>query len=364
MFYEKEIKALKKFSRFRKRVIYSDNLIDLASNDYLGLSSNKKIFKNAYKKVYKEKYFSPKSSILVNGYSNIHKKFEQELCRLNKFDNALVIGSGFLANIALIESMVRKGDILFIDEDYHASGILATALVQGEVIKFKHNDYKDLETKIKTNKTNGRVIVAIEGVYSMSGDIACKQFSQIADKNNAILIVDEAHSSGVIGKNLLGWFDYWNIKPKQNHVKMGTLGKAYASFGAYILASNHIISFLENRAKPVIYSTAPSLIDIAIAHQSLKYIIKNKKRIKKKITKYQKIVSNKLSIKTQSLIVPIKINNNKKVIDIQNKLLKDGFVVGAIRQPTVSSAIIRMILKLDIKESNIKSVCKLIKSKV
>jgi 8-amino-7-oxononanoate synthase len=273
-------------------------------------------------------------------------------------DNAILVGSGFLANIALIESMVRKGDVLFIDEHYHASGILATKLVQGEVIVFEHNNYLDLEDKIKTTKIKGRILIAIEGVYSMSGDIAPKEFVKIVNKHNGILIVDEAHSSGVIGDNLLGWFDYWNIKPKSNHIKMGTLGKAYGSYGAYILASNQIISYLENRAKPIIYSTAPSLFDIALANEGLKYIIKHKKKLKNKIKQYQKIVHQTLGLKPKSLIVPIIIDDNKKVLDIQKELLTQGFVVGAIRQPTVKKAIIRLILKLDVKKKVINKVLK------
>ncbi|MCK5111363.1 MAG: pyridoxal phosphate-dependent aminotransferase family protein [Arcobacteraceae bacterium] len=364
MFYEKELKALKKVNRFRKRNLYKDDLIDLASNDYLGLASNKKILKKAYKAVKKEKSNSSKASIIVNGYSKIHKKFEDKLCKLNKFEAGIVVGSGFLANIALIESMVRKGDILFIDEDYHASGILAAKLVQGEVVFFKHNDYLDLEDKIKSIKVNGRILIAIEGVYSMGGDIAPKQFVKIANKHNAILIVDEAHSSGVIGKNLSGWFDYWNIKPKSNHIKMGTLGKAYGSYGAYILASKHIVSYLENRAKPIIYSTAPSHFDISLAYCGLKYISKHKKQIKNKIQQYQQLIQSLLNINTQSLIVPIIINNNKKVMQIQKELINNKLLLGAIRQPTVSKAMLRLILKLDIERDKLIKTCKIINNKI
>lgn len=361
--YEKELNAIKKSNRLRVRKIYDKSLIDLASNDYLGLASNKTIFKKAYKQVIKQNSFAPKASILVNGYSTIHKKFEQKLSKLNKFESGIVVGSGFLANISLIESMVRTKDILFIDEDYHASGMLATKLVQGKVIVFKHNDFNDLEQKIQNENIskNSRIIIAIEGVYSMGGDIAPKEFNQIATKYNTILLVDEAHSSGVIGKNLLGWFDYWNITPKANHIKMGTLGKAYGSYGAYILASTEIISFLENRAKPIIYSTAPSLFDIALGLQSLKYIIKNKKDLYKKIKKNRDIVKSILNIDSESLIVPIVINDNKKVVSIQKSLMDDGYIVGAIRQPTVSKAIIRMIIKLDIKSEDLEYVCKRIK---
>jgi len=362
-YYEKELNIIEKSNRLRNRKLFDNKLIDLASNDYLGLSTKKSLLKKTYKKLKEERYFSPKSSMLVNGYSNIHNKFEKKLCKLNKFEQGIVVGSGFLANIALIESLIRKKDILFIDEEYHASGMLATKLVQGEVVVFKHNDTEDLENKISSlSYTPNRIVIAIEGVYSMGGDIAPKEFNEIASKHNAILIVDEAHSSGVIGKNLLGWFDYYGIEPQSNHIKMGTLGKAYGSYGAYILASHSIISFLENRAKTIIYSTAPSLFDIALAYTNLTYLQKYKKKIKKRIAKNQRIVKKYLNIDAKSLIVPIEIGDNKKVIDMQTELIEKGYLVGAIRQPTVSKAIIRMIIKLDIKEKDLKVVVRYLKN--
>ena len=356
-YYEKELNIIKKSNRLRKRKLFDANLIDLASNDYLGLSTKKSLLKKTYKKLKEENYFSPKSSLLVNGYSNIHNKFEKKLCKLNKFENGIVVGSGFLANISLIESLVRKKDILFIDEQYHASGMLASKLVQGEVVVFKHNDVEDLQRLMLNLSYNpNRIIIAIEGVYSMGGDIAPKEFNEIASKYNAILLVDEAHSSGVIGQNLLGWFDYYDIAPQKNHIKMGTLGKAYGSYGAYILSSNEIIEFLENRAKPIIYGTAPSLFDIALAYTNLKYIQKHKIKIKKAIKKNQDLIKKHLNISVKSLIVPLEISDNKKVIKIQNELIDKGFLVGAIRQPTVPKAIIRMILKLDVKKKDLEKI--------
>lgn len=360
--YEKELKAIKKSNLYRERKIFDENLIDLASNDYLGLASNKTLFSNAYENVLKQKHRSPKASILVNGYSIIHKNFEEDLKKANKFEDALVVGSGFLANISMIEALVRKGDTLFIDEEYHASGILATKLLKKEqVIPFSHNDYQDLENKIKNRSLRGRFIIAIEGVYSMSGNIANKEFFDLASKYDALLIVDEAHSSGVIGNNLLGIFDYYNIKPQKNHIKMGTLGKAYGSYGAYILASKNIIDFLINRAKAVIYTTAPSLFDIALANESLKYILTNTNELKTQIKSRQKIVKEELNIEAQSLIVAYEIGDNKKVLDIQKNILQEGYIVGAIRQPTVKNAIIRLISKIDVSTTDLKNVCTFIK---
>ncbi|MCP4969729.1 MAG: pyridoxal phosphate-dependent aminotransferase family protein [Arcobacter sp.] len=360
--YSKELNTIKKANRYRSRRIFDKSLIDLASNDYLGLSQNKELFENAYKRVLEEEYNSPKASILVNGYNQIHKDFEDELKKANNFEDAIVVGSGFLANLSMIEALVRKGDLLFIDEEYHASGILASKLLaKNQVIIFKHNDYKDLKQKFETSTNKGRNIIAIEGVYSMQGDIASYEIFEFANKHNAILIVDEAHSSGVIGDNLLGIFDYYNITPQKNHIKMGTLGKAYGSYGAYILASSHIIEFLLNRAKAIIYTTAPSLFDIALGLESLKFIIKNKKEIKEKIALNLQIIYDNLNIKSNSLIIPIEIADNKKVISIQKELENSGFLVGAIRQPTVKNAIVRLIAKIDVKADELEKVCKILK---
>ncbi|XPV69007.1 MAG: aminotransferase class I/II-fold pyridoxal phosphate-dependent enzyme [Halarcobacter sp.] len=360
--YSKELNSIKKSNRYRKREIFEKDLIDLASNDYLGLASNKQLFENAYKRVYQEKFTSPKASMLVNGYSQVHKDFEDALKLANGFEEALVVGSGFLANLSMIEALVRKGDTLFIDEEYHASGMLATKLLnKNQIILFKHNDAQDLKEKFNFCEKKGRKIIAIEGVYSMHGDVAPKEIFDFADEKEALLIVDEAHSSGVLGKNLLGIFSFYDIKPKKNHIKMGTLGKAYGSYGAYILASSHIVDFLLNRAKAIIYTTAPSLFDMALGHESLKYILQNTELIKGKIQNNLQIINENLGITSHSLIIPIDIANNKKVLDIQAILRQKGYLLGAIRQPTVKSAIIRLIAKVDIENEDLIKVCKLIK---
>lgn len=360
--YSKELASIKKSNRFRTRDLFDDSLIDFASNDYLGLSTNKTLFQKAYENVLNLNYHSPKASMLVNGYSKIHKNFEDKLCEINGFEAGIIVGSGFLANISMIEALTRKNDTLFIDEEYHASGIVASKLLKPEqVIVFKHNNPQDLEEKISKNQRNGRALIAIEGVYSMGGDLAPIEIFEIADKYKAILIVDEAHSSGVIGENLLGIFDYYKIKPNKFHIKMGTLGKAYGSYGAYILASKEIVDFLVNRAKPIIYSTAPSLFDTALGLESLNYIINNKQDLKNKIEENLKIIEEILNIDSKSLIIPIVIGDNKKVKDIQTILKENGYLVGAIRQPTVKSAIIRFIAKIDIDRNNLIKVCNLIK---
>lgn len=358
--YKNELKALKKAGRFRERKLFDISLEDMASNDYLGLSRNKKLFKKAVKLVQEYTVKSSKASMLVNGYHPIHRLFELEMAKQNAFAEGLVLGSGFLANMALIEALVRKSDMLFMDEEYHASGVMASELLGGRVVRFNHNDADDLEKKIKKHPAK-RQIIAVEGAYSMSGELCKKKIFDIADKHEAILIVDEAHSSGVLGEKLLGIFEYYNISINERHIKMGTLGKAYGSYGAYILASENIITFLVNRAKPVIYSTAPSVFDTALALVNLKHIQEKSTKYRKKIKERQEMVNKELGVDCSSLILAIEMPSNERTQFMQKALIDNGYLVGAIRQPTVSKPIMRLILNLSVDSKKLRHAIRLIR---
>lgn len=344
MKYEKELKAIKRSNRYRKRVIFSDSLIDLGSNDYLGFASDKSLLDELYKSVENLVTHAPKASLLVNGYSKVHQDFEIDIAKANGFEDGIVVGSGYLANVALIEALVRRDDLLIMDEYYHASGVMGSNLVQGRVKTFKHNDIDDLKN-ILSNENANRIIIAIEGVYSMHGDIARSEIYELAREFDAILLVDEAHSSGTIGDNLLGWFDYIKKEPCSDDIKMGTLGKAYGSYGAYILASSHIIEYLENRAKPIIYSTAPSILDIKLAHLSFNKLQNNIEEFKSEINHRKKLANEILGMQVNTPIVAVDMKSNSHVLEVQKRLNEKCIFVGAIRPPTVDSPIIRLILR-------------------
>lgn len=356
MYYEKELQALKKSKRYRTREVVDSNILDFASNDYLGLSHKKELHESTCKSLSKLPFHSSKASLLVNGYHQIHKDFESALCEANGFEDGVVLGSGFNANIALIESLVRRGDTLFMDEKYHASGVLASNIKSVNVVFFSHNDMSELE-KLLCSSDAKRNIVAVEGIYSMDGDLIDQRVFEICDSYDALLIVDEAHSSGVVGDKLMGVFDYYNIDIKPNHIKMGTLGKAYGSFGAFILASSHIVEYLINRAKPIIYATSLSLYDTLLAHNALNYIINNREFLKREIALRKEIIYEELGIKIDGLIVPIDIGDNKKVIEIRDELKNLGYALGGIRQPTVESAIIRLIARLGNSCEELRELC-------
>jgi len=357
--YQNELQAITKSNRYRSRKLYSDDLADFSSNDYLGFAQNHTLFERAVAQVSMYQTHAPKASILVNGYHPIHQEFEEFLIRHNGFEAALVCGSGFLANFSLIEALPRKKDLLILDEEYHASGMVASKTVDAEVVLFRHNDANHLESLINTHNHN-RIIIAVEGIYSMSGDLLNRDIFEIADRYNALLIVDEAHSVGVVGENLRGVFDLFGITPKANHIKMGTLGKALGSYGAYILCSEHIAEFLQNRAKAIIYTTAPSLFDIALGYQGLLYCLKNRSPLKAEIAKRQAVVQTVLGVKIEGLICSYPLSEGADALGVQQRLIDAGFLVGAIRPPTVPKPILRLIPRLGESVEKLETLCSLI----
>jgi 8-amino-7-oxononanoate synthase len=338
--YEKELNILKKKNRLRKRVLY-ENVIDLASNDYLGFAEDEEILDKAYYEVKKLKLHSSKASLLVNGYTKAHKTLEEKLKKLNNFEDAIILGSGFLANLALFE-LGRKSDLFLVDSEYHASGIVGSKLTQAKVRFFNHNDLKDLKEKSEDFKKFKRVFVVVEGIYSMMGDKVKREITSFAQEIGT-LIIDEAHSVGVTGKNLMGITDEYNLNPKKT-IKMGTLGKALGSYGAYILANKEIIDYLQTKAKSIIYTTALNPFDVYLAYFALEKIQNNLNFLKKQIN------DKKLTFNSESLIKIINEKSTKALLSKQKALLAQAQVlVGAIRPPTVKNPIFRVILRTNVK---------------
>ena len=354
--YQKELHALRRANRFRAPVMADPDAVDMASNDYLCLAHKKRLLKRACKKVAAYPWHGPKSSLMVGGYHPIHRDFETALCEANGFTAATVVGSGFLANLGMIEAMTRRGDVLFVDESYHASGMAATKLVQGDVLTFAHNDMADLVAKLAETEVKGRRIIAVEGIYSMEGDRVPREVFEIAEWFNALLIVDEAHSNGTVGPNLLGVFDLYDIEPKPNHIKMGTLGKAYGSYGAYILGSEELIAYLHNRAKPLIYATAPSLLDTALAHEGFDHIRKKREKLTRKIETLRDVAEKATGRRPKGMIVPVPMPDIATTLKVRDRLKAAGYEVGAIRPPTVKRPMLRVILRSCVKPKHYERV--------
>lgn len=344
--YSRELKEIN--NSHTQRVIYDENLLDLASNDYLGLSSKKQLLTRAIARVNMFKHHSPKGSLLVNGYHQIHKDFEEFLCRQTGFEDAIVTGSNFLANMVLMEVLPKKGDLLIIDKEYYVDKGLISKFDDVEVVFFKHNSSEDLENILKNSKYK-RAIIAVAGIYSISGEILNKEIFNIADTyENTLLIVDESHSIGVIGENFTGVFDLYKIAVKPNYITVGTLGSAYGSSGGYILASKQIVELLQSSSEVLLDTTAPSLIDIELAHQGMFYIFKNKQSLHVEIKKRKDLIKKHFGVDIKGLIFTYEMNSSQDVLDTQMKLQNKGFLVRAICPPKVKKSVLRISVSLDV----------------
>ncbi|MEF3192288.1 MAG: pyridoxal phosphate-dependent aminotransferase family protein [Campylobacterales bacterium] len=344
--YTHELEALKRAGRFRKRQLTNESFIDLASNDYLGFAARRDLFEAAYQRVAKYRYHAPRASMLVEGYHPLHQELEELLAHHYGMEAAAVVGSGFLANIALLEALPRRGDLVVIDEEFHASGILASKLSKAQVRFFKHNDAQSLLDEVNQAGQFARLIVVAEGVYSMGGDLCSLDVIKAAERLGALLILDEAHSGGVLGERLQGVLEHYRLTYDGPLVRMGTLGKAYGSYGAYLLSSHEIISFLENRAKPLIYSTALSLFDTALAIEGLLALEHEAKKLRKALDERLAAASTVTGQRHDSPIVMVHAASNASLMAAKATLAKNGFAVGAIRPPTTKRPMFRLIAGL------------------
>ena len=275
-FYENEIKALKKAGRYRMREVINYNVKDFASNDYLGLSHNKELHQKTCQELNMLEVHSTKASMLVNGYHQIHKEFEDALCEANGFESGIVLGSGFNANIALIESLVRKGDTLFMDELYHASGVLASQLNGIDVVFFKHNDMDDLEKQLKLarkSKTGG-VLIVTEGVFGMRGDLAkLDQICDLKDQYEARVFVDDAHGCGVMGKNGRGTPEHFGMIDRVD-LYFSTFAKAFAAIGGFTCGDEEVIRYIHYNARTHIFAKSLPMLYVETVNATLDKIEK------------------------------------------------------------------------------------------
>ena len=330
-------------------------MIDFASNDYLGLAHSKKNAKKAFDRLLKESQFGAKASQLVNGYHEIHAQFEEKLLRTFGFESAIIFGSGYLANLALTSVLPRRGDVILMDEEYHASGKVGAKLSNATTYFFAHNDADDLIAKLKQFGRNSFVFV--EGVYSMIGDVLNPDIIKAADEYGAYLIIDEAHSLGTIGDNLLGIYSKFNITPKPTHIKMGTFSKALGSYGAYIVCSDVTARYLQNRANSLIYTTAPSLFDVAFAMYNFESILKSYKTYSKQLKELRQIYQDAIGIKLDSQIAMF--NNNAH--EAYKNLYCNGFITGLIRPPTIQVPSLRITLRIADNNSDFKRLCDILR---
>ncbi|MGZ5009459.1 MAG: 8-amino-7-oxononanoate synthase [Methylobacter sp.] len=321
------------------------NVVNFCSNDYLGLANHPDVV-NAFKAGADRYGAGSGSAHLICGHSSAHHALEDELAAFTGRDRALLFSTGYMANIGVISALLGRGDAVFEDRLNHAS-LLDGGLLSGARFKrYAHADMADLGAKLE-NATGSKLIVT-DGVFSMDGDFAPMDELAVAAKNhNAWLMVDDAHGLGVIGEHGGGILEHYDLGQQDVPVLMGTLGKGLGTFGAFVAGSDLLIETLIQKARTYIYTTAMPAAVAEATRTSLKIAIaENWRRDKlKKLSERFSVGAAQLGLQampSSSAIQPILIGDSQSAVDISNALLDAGFLVSAIRPPTVPQGSARL----------------------
>ncbi len=323
-------------------IIKNKKVLNFTSNDYLGLANSDYLKEIFYKKI-KNYGVGSGSSPLISGYSSQHKELEQELTKLTKFDSAVVVNSGYLANVGLINALSDKDVVILQDKMNHNSIIEGTRLTKSQLVRFPHKNYSELSEKIKKIKNNLKIIY-VDAVFSMTGESSdLKKLSLIAKNNDALLIVDDAHGFGVIrndAKSFPSSLSMYRNGEINIDAYIGTFGKAVGVFGSFISGRRDIIELVIQKSKPYIYSTALPASLAGTVLESLRYIKRNTSLNKKlyENIKVFKEIAKKENINIQESDTAIQtmiVGEPKRLKAIQESALKAGIYIQAIRYPTV-----------------------------
>ena len=319
--------------------------VNFSSNDYLGLANHPYII-NKVKKTLDNYGYGSAASRLLGGGSNFHRELEDRIARFKGTESALAFNSGYAANTGIIPAIAEKDDVIFSDELNHASIIDGCRLSRAKTLIYRHKDSLHLKDLIKKEKAKKKIVIT-DTVFSMDGDVApLSDIYAVCKKNNAILYIDDAHGTGVLG-NGRGALSHFNISPEPSIVQMGTFSKALGSYGAFVAGSRDIIEWIMNTARSFIYSTAlPSCI-VAASIAALELIEKDSELIKRlwlnrtNIAECIKDIGYDI-MGSETPIIPLKTGTVEDTLRISRHLFEKGIFAPAIRPPTVTEPRIRI----------------------
>jgi len=328
------------------------NLVDFSSNDYLGLSRHPELI--AYsQKISEEWGVGSGGSRLMSGDTSICHELESVIKSFKGSEASLVFGCGYLANTGIISSLMKPDDIIFADKLCHASIIDGVRLSRCRFFRFNHNDANHLEELLKRHRSNYKnCLIIAESIYSMDGDIApVEELISLKNRYSAHLMIDEAHSIGVIGSDGEGLIS--RDMARDVEIIIGTFGKAFGSYGAFVACSDDIKNFLINHARTFIYSTALPPNVIAVNIKAIE-IVKKEPNLRKILQGASYEIRSgirkrlKIEIKSQSHIIPIIVGSNEKALWLSKGLFDKGFYVKAMRPPTVPEGSSRIRLSVTV----------------
>jgi glycine C-acetyltransferase len=346
-------------------------VINLSSNNYLGLTTHPKLRRAAIDAI--RKYGVGSGAVrTIAGTMKIHMELEEQIARFKKVEACVVFQSGFTANAHTVSALLGKEDLIISDELNHASIIDGCRLSRATIKVFKHKDVADCERVLKeTENWNGKKLLITDGVFSMDGDIAdLPGLCSLAEKYNCIMMVDDAHSSGVLGARGRGTIDHYNCHGRVD-IQVGTLSKAVGALGGYVCGSRDLIEFLYHRARPILFSTShpPSVaatcqaafdvLDSEAGERLIKKLWSNTKFFKRKLKKLGFNTG-----KSETPITPIMVGDAAKAFDFSRELFSAGVLAIAIGYPTVpeGKARLRTIITATHKRADLERAAEIIGS--
>jgi 8-amino-7-oxononanoate synthase len=311
------------------------------SNSYMGLTNHPKIEEAAKKAI--DKYGTGcAGSRFLNGTLDIHIELEQKLAKYVNKESALLFSTGFQVNLGVLSSVTGRNDYLILDEYDHASIIDGCRLSFSRTIKYRHNDMRDLEQKLSALPVDSIKLIVVDGIFSMEGDfVKLPEIVEIADRFGANIMVDDAHSLGVIGEAGSGTASHFGLTDKVDLIG-GTFSKSLASLGGFVAGDEVIIDYLKHKARSLIFSASMTPASVASVIAALDIIQSEPERIEQlwANTRYAKQLLLEEGFElgpTESPIIPVYVRDNHKTFILTKMLQEDGIFVNPVVSPAVPS---------------------------
>ncbi len=319
----------------------STNLISFACNDYLGLSRHPDVIQ-ASEEATRNLGVGAGASRLVTGNHSLYQRLEARLASLKGTEDAVVFGSGYLTNIGTIPALVGRSDLILVDETCHACLHSGARLARSRVLTFKHNDVDDAAELLRAHRAEHRYCLLLtEGVFSMDGDLApIAALLELANEHDAWLMTDDAHGLGVVGDGRGSNVDEGTALSVP--LQMGTLSKAVGAYGGYLCTSRAVADLVRNRARSLIYSTALPPGTVAAATKALEIIATDQDLVRLPVER-ARLFTDRLDLPAaRSAIVPLLLGSAERALQASAHLETAGYLVVAIRPPTVPSGTARL----------------------
>lgn len=340
-------------------VLEGRSLVNFASNDYLGLAGDDRLIEAAITAT-KALGTGSTGSRLLSGHRELHRELEKAIASLKQTEDALIFSSGYLANLGTIAALVgpRDRDVVFSDQYNHSSLKNGAKLSGAKVIEYLHHNSEDLEAKLKQSRHQyRRCLILTDSVFSMDGDLCpLPQLISLAENYDCMLLLDEAHATGVIGETGAGCVEYFGCTGKEL-IQIGTLSKALGSLGGYVAGSAILIDFLRNRAPTWIYTTGLSPADTAAALKAIE-IVKLERDRRQQLWNNINLLKQTLSgcnlFPSHSPIICLSLKTPTQALAIAKRLKETGIFAPAIRPPTVPTSRIRFSVMATHQPSHLK----------